>query len=232
VLESGTWAACRCGRLEKVTRDTLSRHAVCYWSQLYSVLRKRTSNTRVIYWRDSILRNERMWTFQNGIILKSQNMFVVLIDSDADVAKNVVQCRNLGHGLCSWELNRYWPWPDDECSELLGEWNQTKLPCVQDPSQNEWRQRDRRVTLNLWTSRETKNICGRNSDAISFVVQNLNLAELLLLLSSSSSPLCRVSTHTFPRQTMSLGNTLLQLFCLVCGASISSSCVGSFVLLR
>jgi hypothetical protein len=32
---------------------------------------------------------------------------------------------------------------------------------------------------------------------------------------------------------MSLGNTLLQLFCLVVyGASISSSCVGSFVLLR
>jgi hypothetical protein len=56
---------------------------------------------------------------------------------------------------------------------------------------------------------------------------------LLLLLSSSLSPLCRVSTHIFPRQTMSLGNTLLQLFCLVVyGASISSSSVGSFVFLR
>jgi hypothetical protein len=39
---------------------------------------------------------------------------------------------------------------------------------------------------------------------------------LLLLLSSSSSssvsPLCRVFTLTFLRQTMSLGNTVLQLF--------------------
>jgi hypothetical protein len=62
---------------------------------------------------------------------------------------------------------------------------------------------------------------------------NLNIPLLSSSSSSSSlSPLCRVSTHTFPRQTMSLGNTLLQLFCLVYGASISSSCVGSFVLLR
>ena len=35
----------------------------------------------------------------------------------------------------------------------------------------------------------------------------------LLLLSSSSSPLCRVFILIFLRQTMSLGNTLLQLFC-------------------
>jgi hypothetical protein len=34
----------------------------------------------------------------------------------------------------------------------------------------------------------------------------------LLLLLSSVSPLCRVSTLIFLRQTMSLGNTLLQLF--------------------
>jgi len=49
---------------------------------------------------------------------------------------------------------------------------------------------------------------------------------LLLLLSSSSSssslsspssallsPSCRVFIHIFPRQTMSLGNTVFQLFC-------------------
>ena len=36
---------------------------------------------------------------------------------------------------------------------------------------------------------------------------------LLLLLLSSSSPLCRVFTLIFLRQTMSLGNTVLQLFC-------------------
>ena len=37
----------------------------------------------------------------------------------------------------------------------------------------------------------------------------------------------------FPRQTMSLGDTVLQLFCLCFyGASMSSSCVGSVVLLR
>jgi hypothetical protein len=35
---------------------------------------------------------------------------------------------------------------------------------------------------------------------------------LLLLLLSSVSPLCMVSTLIFLRQTMSLGNTVLQLF--------------------
>ena len=35
----------------------------------------------------------------------------------------------------------------------------------------------------------------------------------LLLSSSSSSPLCRVFILIFLRQTMSLGNTVLQLFC-------------------
>jgi len=42
----------------------------------------------------------------------------------------------------------------------------------------------------------------------------LLLLLLLLLLSSSSSvfPLCRVSTLIFLRQTMSLGNNVLQLF--------------------
>ena len=36
---------------------------------------------------------------------------------------------------------------------------------------------------------------------------------VLLLLSSSLSPLCRVFIHIFLRQTMSLGNTAFQLFC-------------------
>ena len=35
---------------------------------------------------------------------------------------------------------------------------------------------------------------------------------LLLLLSLSLSPLCRVFVHIFLRQTMSLGNTAFQLF--------------------
>jgi hypothetical protein len=41
---------------------------------------------------------------------------------------------------------------------------------------------------------------------------------LLLLLSSSSSlsPLRRVFVHIFLKQTMSLGSTLLQLFCCYC----------------
>jgi hypothetical protein len=41
----------------------------------------------------------------------------------------------------------------------------------------------------------------------------LKLLLLLLLLSSSSSPLCRVFILIFLRQTISLGNTVLQLFC-------------------
>jgi hypothetical protein len=54
----------------------------------------------------------------------------------------------------------------------------------------------------------------RRSHNITFL-----LLLLLLLLSSSSSslsPLCRVFIHVFPRQTVSLGNTLLQLFCRYC----------------
>jgi hypothetical protein len=39
---------------------------------------------------------------------------------------------------------------------------------------------------------------------------------LLLLLVKILSPLCRVFTHIFLRQTMSLGNTRLQLFCRYC----------------
>jgi hypothetical protein len=39
---------------------------------------------------------------------------------------------------------------------------------------------------------------------------------LLLLSSSSLSPLCRVFIHIFLRQTMSLRKTMLQLFCRYC----------------
>jgi hypothetical protein len=39
---------------------------------------------------------------------------------------------------------------------------------------------------------------------------------IVLLLLSSLSPLCRVFIHIFPRQTMSLSNTMLQLFCRYC----------------
>jgi len=46
----------------------------------------------------------------------------------------------------------------------------------------------------------------------SYVYQLLLLLLLLSSLSSSVSPLCRVSTHIFLRQTISLGNTVLQLF--------------------
>ena len=41
----------------------------------------------------------------------------------------------------------------------------------------------------------------------------LNILLLLLLLLSSSSPLCRVFILIFLRQTMSLGNTVLQPYC-------------------
>ena len=65
-------------------------------------------------------------------------------------------------------------------------------------------------------------------------------ALLLLLLSSSSSslyPICRVITRMFPRQTMSVGDTLLQLFfrfivSTVYGAYLTRSYVGSDGLLR
>ena len=49
-----------------------------------------------------------------------------------------------------------------------------------------------------------------------FPILNYLLVLLLLLLSSSSSSsssLCRVFKHIYLRQTMSLGNTVFQLFC-------------------
>jgi hypothetical protein len=45
-----------------------------------------------------------------------------------------------------------------------------------------------------------------------FVIWVLLLLLLLLLLLSSISPLCGLSTRIFLRQTMSLGNIVLQLF--------------------
>ena len=48
---------------------------------------------------------------------------------------------------------------------------------------------------------------------------------LLLLLSSSSSPLYRVFILIFLRQTMSLGNTVLQLFCCTFTLALSAVCV-------
>jgi hypothetical protein len=47
---------------------------------------------------------------------------------------------------------------------------------------------------------------------------NNNVIKIRKILSSPSSlsPLCRVSTHIFPRQTMSLRSTLLQPFCCCC----------------
>ena len=46
-----------------------------------------------------------------------------------------------------------------------------------------------------------------------FVGDDILLLLLLLSSSSSSSPLCRVFILIFLGQTMSLGNTVLQLFC-------------------
>jgi len=48
---------------------------------------------------------------------------------------------------------------------------------------------------------------------IMMMIITMLLLLLLLLLSSSLSPLHRVFIHIFLRQTMSLGDTLLQLFC-------------------
>jgi hypothetical protein len=53
--------------------------------------------------------------------------------------------------------------------------------------------------------------CGYNMWYMSRYFPRLTFVLLLLLLSSVSS-LCRVSTLIFLRQTMSLGNTVLQLF--------------------
>jgi hypothetical protein len=53
-----------------------------------------------------------------------------------------------------------------------------------------------------------------------------------LLSTSSLSPLCRVFIHIFLRQTMSLRNTMLLLFCLYClWRPYQYSCVSSYVIL-
>jgi len=60
------------------------------------------------------------------------------------------------------------------------------------------------------------NLFNHTRDPIVHAVQCDVHFKLHSSLSSSSSPLCRVFIHIFPRQTMSLGNTLLQLFCRYC----------------
>jgi len=63
------------------------------------------------------------------------------------------------------------------------------------------------------------NAAGARSSQITYTqfsikwTRTLLLLLLLLLSSSSSSPLCRVFILIFLRQTVSLGNTVLQLFC-------------------
>ena len=54
---------------------------------------------------------------------------------------------------------------------------------------------------------------GFDGDVVPVGCARISLLLLLLLLSSSSSPLCRVFIHIFLRRTMSLGNTVFQLFC-------------------
>jgi hypothetical protein len=71
--------------------------------------------------------------------------------------------------------------------------------------------------------------CAVSVDGHLAVDQNVNKQES----SSSSSPLCRIFTLTYPKQTMSLGNAVLQLFC----SSLHGACNGVpsvkyFVLLR
>jgi hypothetical protein len=68
-----------------------------------------------------------------------------------------------------------------------------------------------------------------NSDEL-IVKQNLLL--LLLLSLSSSSPLCRVSTHIPDTNHVPRGYIVAAIVFVFYGASVSSSCVGSVVLLR
>ena len=56
---------------------------------------------------------------------------------------------------------------------------------------------------------------------------------IIIIIIASLSPLYRVAIHIFPRQTMSLGiHCYSYSLFVVYGASMSSSCVGSVVLLR
>jgi len=60
---------------------------------------------------------------------------------------------------------------------------------------------------------ETGHVSRVYSVATVLYLQSVLHVLLLLSSSSSSSSLCRVFILTFLRQTMSLGNTVLQLFC-------------------
>ena len=59
---------------------------------------------------------------------------------------------------------------------------------------------------------KNKNRSGQATELLLLLLLLLLLSSSLLLLLSSMSPLCRVSTLIFLRKTMSLGNTVLQLF--------------------
>jgi hypothetical protein len=73
------------------------------------------------------------------------------------------------------------------------------------------------VVTNLWVPQNAGNFL-TSREPVSFSRRTLLHGVLLLLLLSLSplSPLCRVFIHIFLKQTMSVGNALLQLFCCYC----------------
>jgi len=72
----------------------------------------------------------------------------------------------------------------------------------------------------VWLNRGVSSVASVNKSQVSLITCENGAGNLghrcmrhwLLLLLSSVSPLCRVSTLIFLRRTMSLGNTVLQLF--------------------
>ena len=57
-------------------------------------------------------------------------------------------------------------------------------------------------------------ICHRHNIIIIIII--IIIMVIIIIIIITISPLCRVSIHIIPRQTLSLGDRLLQLFCLCC----------------
>jgi hypothetical protein len=124
---------------------------------------------------------------------------------------------------CAWVFQTH---EDVTLSQLFGKvrqatWCQPQ-EAVPDTTDRSTRHRFGNHALNVWPEPNgNRSVWGFffkiSSHKLNSLMQILLLLLLLLLLLVKiPSPLCRVFTHIFHRQTMSLSNTMLQLFCRYC----------------
>ena len=170
----------------------MKRHYIC---SMHTHLNSEQKIFKCFYFRD-VYTNK--WT-DFDVLLTVHLSIVISVINQLD-AQNFCFTISLFHASTCFE---------HMCSKHVEAWN--KLIVKQKFCSSSWLITE----INKWTDSETPPPKKSIHFSWNFNMRELSLLLLLLLLSSSSSsyPLCRVFILIFLRQTMSLGNTVLQLFC-------------------